>query len=357
MRNGEQQDENRLSVAAPALPHFLVTTDMVDEATAFAAFAQSVQDVFAIARVSEGPYRMHVSGWNLGPMMAGTFTSSALSFDRPAALVASGGLDHLLVQLYVEGGFTGMADDHPVTVVAGEIVVFDLTRTLSTRASDFTNISLLIPRAFVEPAIDDVAALHGAVLPASSPLAGVLGSYMRALAERLPLLSPNEAQAAARATAALATTMLATCVMPGETRKAPILSPFRSIALQIEARLRDPALNADELAAALNMSRATLYRVFEPVGGVADYIRRRRLTKAAMALAAPEERRRKIAEIAFDSGFANESTFSRAFKAAFGLTPREARERSHGLWAIPRGEKDGEPDGPEFARWMRALRA
>jgi len=337
-------------------PYFHISTGDVDMAAALAAFQQSVQDVFILTRLSEGPYELELSAWNLGTMMAGIFRSSALAFDRPSSLVASGGLDHVLVQLYVEGGFSGVADGLPVTVAAGEIVAFDLSRTLHTRATDFGNISLLIPRAVFESVSDDVAALHGVVLPANSPLAGVLASYMQALADRLPILTPGEARAAATATAALASTILSAAATAIGKGGAPILSPFRSIALQIEARLSDPALDAETLAAALNMSRATLYRAFEPVGGVADYIRRRRLTVAAVALAAPASRRRKIAEIAYGAGFSSESTFNRAFRAAFGISPREARERGAGLWTVPRGESDV-PDSVEFARWLRALNA
>ena len=287
--------------------------------------------------------------------MLGTFRSSALAFDRPASLVAASGLDHLLVQLYVEGGFTGVADREPIVVAPGDIVVFDLTRTLHTRASDFGNISLLIPRAFFAATHAEISALHGRVLPAGGAFTGVLASYMIALAERIPALDAREGDLAAKSTAALITTVLASHDDRGPAAAPVIQSPFRKISQEIERRLRDPALDADALGDALGMSRASLYRAFEPVGGIADYIRRRRLAVALVAIAAPENQRRKIGEIAFECGFASESAFNRAFKAAYGVPPSEARQRSVRLWQISSDAKKP-TDSLDFARWMRTLR-
>jgi len=336
------------------IPYYQVSTDDVSGLQGLEAFRQSVQDLFALTPLSAAPYRIDMIAWHLGTLMLGSVRSSALAFDRPASLVAASGLDHLLVQLYVEGGFTGTADTRPVVVTPGDIVVFDTTRTLHTRASDFGNITLLIPRSFFAATHADVSALHGRVLPAGGAFTGVLASYMIALAERLPALDAREGDLAARSTAALITAVLASHDDRGPAAVA-IPSPFRKIALEIDRRLRDPALDAEALAEALGMSRATLYRAFEPAGGIADFIRRRRLSAALVAIAASENQRRKIGEIAFECGFASESAFNRAFKAAYGVPPSEARQRSVRLWSM--ADEAGKPVGSlDFARWMRTLR-
>jgi AraC-like DNA-binding protein len=340
-----------------SVPHFHVSTDEVSGEEAFQAFARSVEDVFAIARLDSDPYRLDLDAWHLGTLMLGRFRSSALSFDRPPGLVAASGLDHLLVQLYDGGGFIGTAGEQPVEVTPGDIVVFDLASTLRTEAGPFLNLSFLIPRAFFEAVLDDPGALHGLVLKPDTPLACVLASYFRALVERVPMLDAGEASAASKATASLVTTILSSHGQAYRRRREPIVSPFRSVAQQLEARLHEPDLDAEQVAAGLGMSRSTLYRVFEPVGGVAGYVRRRRLIRAALALAAPENARRKIGEIAFEHGFASEATFSRVFRTTFGLTPRAARERSAAFWTLPAHRSDAPTDAPEFARWMRMLRA
>jgi AraC-like DNA-binding protein len=49
------------------------------------------------------------------------------------------------------------------------------------------------------------------------------------------------------------------------------------------------------------------------------------LSRAFTTLMTPSERHRQISEIAYDWGFKSEAHFSRAFRSAFGLTPRDAQ--------------------------------
>ncbi|WP_261937068.1 helix-turn-helix domain-containing protein [Sphingomonas bisphenolicum] len=338
------------------IPFFQVSTDDVSAEMAFAAFKQSVQDVFAISRRSDDDYRLDLIAWHLGTIMLGTFRSSALAFDRSPALVASSGLDHFLVQLYVEGGFTGVAGDRPVTVGGGDIVIFDLAQTLQTQANDFSNITLLIPRAFFDPTNGRIDGLHGLVLPAGGAITGMLASYMIALAERTTALGADEADVAAKSTVALITNLLSASNRQNLSTATFTPSPISRLTTEIDRRLRDPDLDADMLAASLGMSRASLYRAFDTMGGIADYIRRRRLTIAAMALTIPENRRRKISEIAFECGFSSESAFNRAFKAAFGMPPSQARAHNNLLWSWANNNVHPNASA-DFVRWMRMLRA
>src|SRR5690606_4332330 len=91
----------------------------------------------------------------------------------------------------------------------------------------------------------------------------------------------------------------------------------------IEASLSDDRLTPDRLAQRLGVSRAKLYRMFEPIGGIAQYIRDRRLRRAMLELRDVEFRRYPIYEIALRAGFSSETTFGRAFRQRYGITPRE----------------------------------
>jgi AraC-like DNA-binding protein len=72
------------------------------------------------------------------------------------------------------------------------------------------------------------------------------------------------------------------------------------------------------------MSRSNLYRLFENTGGVARYIQRERLVEAHAVLSDPATAK-SISAIAEDLCFADASSFSRAFKREFGLSPGEVR--------------------------------
>lgn len=342
--------------ATGQVPRFAIGRDG-SGANGIAAFGMAVQDVFHIARVDPAdPTEVETLAWHLGTAMFGCFSGPALRFDRPATLVASSGLDHLLVQYYDRGDFTGDAGGEPVEVRAGDICVFDLADTLLTTSSAFRNFSLLIPRASIAPIIDDIASLHGMVLPASSAVGGLLRDHLQSLGRRMPELTTTEATLAAHATVTLTAMVLASEQRREGRSRTP--SCPRSALLRInrfiDAEIGNPALDADRIAQAAGVSRASLYRLFEQAGGVATHIRRRRLSGAALELADPT-RRVRIGEVAERWGFGTDRSFSRAFHQAFGIAPSEARERCLAFFTPGGGTSETDPRG--FAEWMRALHA
>jgi AraC-like DNA-binding protein len=99
--------------------------------------------------------------------------------------------------------------------------------------------------------------------------------------------------------------------------RASIMSPaaaFVTIRRYIDAHLHLPTLDVDGLNAVFGVSRASLYRLFEPTGGVASYIRRARLSRAFQEIAASETSGRQIGPIVYALGFKNVSAFNRLFK-------------------------------------------
>jgi AraC family transcriptional regulator len=89
----------------------------------------------------------------------------------------------------------------------------------------------------------------------------------------------------------------------------------------------------DELADIAALSRFHFHRVFTAMTGetVAETVRRIRLGRAAQA------RRRgsvSVAQVGRDHGYPNAGSFSRAFRAAFGMTPSQFRAQPETL-ALP----------------------
>ncbi|WP_337878149.1 helix-turn-helix domain-containing protein, partial [Caldimonas sp.] len=98
----------------------------------------------------------------------------------------------------------------------------------------------------------------------------------------------------------------------------------------VAARLGDPGLNVEAIAAALNCSRRHLYNAFsDEAEGVAGYILRERLEACRRELLRPT--RRSVTEIALAHGFANLAHFSRVFKSRYGMPPSEYREHTRRL--------------------------
>jgi AraC family transcriptional regulator len=88
-------------------------------------------------------------------------------------------------------------------------------------------------------------------------------------------------------------------------------------------------LNLDKLASLANYSPFHFQRLFKQAVGESpkQYIIRLRLERVAHYLKVFPDL--TISELSYESGFASLSTFSRAFKAYFGITPEEYRKTNH----------------------------
>jgi AraC-like DNA-binding protein len=124
--------------------------------------------------------------------------------------------------------------------------------------------------------------------------------------------------------------LFAAALMPSKDHLAAAQGPVDAvttarIAKTIVERLTDPDLTPAKLCRAAGISRSRLYRIFEPAGGISNYVRRKRLLKTRDALADSSDRR-SISIIAEEWGFSDASAYSRMFKLEFGISPKEARE-------------------------------
>lgn len=89
----------------------------------------------------------------------------------------------------------------------------------------------------------------------------------------------------------------------------------------IETHLEDPNLGPLQICNLFNMSRATLYRMFETDGGVRRFIQDRRLCAAIWDLAQGGIKRGRLSRVAERWGFSSDANFNRAAKLAFGMPP------------------------------------
>jgi transcriptional regulator GlxA family with amidase domain len=91
--------------------------------------------------------------------------------------------------------------------------------------------------------------------------------------------------------------------------------------------INDEDYGPDRLARDLGLSRRSLYNAFGRIGLTpALFIKRERLDRAKADLL--KHRDAGITMIALRNGFSDGATFSHAFRAQYGLSPRELRGMS-----------------------------
>lgn len=247
---------------------------------------------------------------------------SPVRFVRTRVRAAADAMDHCTIMLVLGGVLFGDVAGVPVSAGAGSIVVFDLLHPVSITTRAFRFASLTVPRRLLAEAHGEGWEWQGLVPDGVSTR--LLMDHILSLLSHLPSMTPEDVPAVARATTALIGACLARGRHPGP---APSGHGLQLAARRyIDANLATP-LTPGTICRTLRCSRSTLYRVFAPLGGIAAYIRDRRLD-AACALLCDGAGPHRLAEVAERVGFADTAGFARAFRKRFGLPPGQIRRRA-----------------------------
>jgi AraC-like DNA-binding protein len=238
----------------------------------------------------------------------------------------------------------------------GQAIAFDLGEVLDSINSDFDLLCVIIPRVRLAPLLASPDSLHGIMPNMESGAGQLLAAFLSSFYLSAPLLEPAEAKAAARALLEMTA-----AAFNGATVHDAVSSPGGQEALLLHAQsfirshLAAADLSPEMIAHGLGVSRASLYRAFEPVGSVAAYVRELRLRKCAADIISVRYSSRQLSEIAHKWGFPDASHFSRLFKQRFGQTPGEARHTLAPFARRDRTELDPRVGDRRYEEWIAAL--
>jgi AraC-like DNA-binding protein len=256
-------------------------------------------------------------------------------------------LDHYRLILMRDGQFACDAGGRQIRLSPGRFVITDMAQPESSESCCSTAI-MYIPRESLEAALPKPMNLHGV-----SPLnacAGLVADHLSGLLQGLPAVSQDEMPGLSQATVNLVAASLALTPENGEAARSAAESVLLRRARQhVEQQLGSESFGAPDLCAHLRISRSTLYRLFETLGGVSNYIKERRLARVHAILSTSAERR-NIARLAEGHGFKTAAHFSKAFREQFGYSARE----------VPRLAAQGDAAGgngkdARFDRWLGSL--
>jgi AraC-like DNA-binding protein len=167
----------------------------------------------------------------------------------------------------------------------------------------------------------------------ASPLSGQLSGHLRILLRDADSVSRGPAATmVGQATTDLVRAVLISAIDEEPFRHDGWRESLTTVTKSyIAQHLADPSLGAERIARAMSVSVRQLYKSWEsepcPLG---QWILERRLEAARDALTSPRGRNQTIAAVARRWGFADATHFSRRFRLAYGMSPREWRHGCRG---------------------------
>lgn len=252
--------------------------------------------------------------------------SSELSFQRRTIAGKEPEFDAIAVGLVRAGRAVVGGPENRFTCGPDEGFVVDLTKSLQFFYDSLTTTQMCIlwlPR--IRLRLASVHLVNGVSYSPATLAGAVLAAALGTLSARIERTEPAELGGLTVGLAA----MVAAAVQAGADtsvkwgREARMNAIFKFI----DANLTSPLLEPDRVAGQFGLSRASLYRLFEPLGGVAGFIRERRLQRAMEELTARGAPSRSIAAVGRRMGYPDATSFSRAFRGQFGVAPRDLIRR------------------------------
>ena len=317
-----QSGSKEVNYSMSNLPRLYYVTTGLDTPNAFETWSAVISPLFeprACGPTKKTPTGS-ASGVIIGDIIIAKVIFSAQDFVRDEQRIGATP-DHLLLHLYVSGGFNGVVTRQKTTIGPGKVALIDLAYAVDTRAFASSTVSLIVPRKLLgDLPLDDLK-------PRLDTFRNdLLAAHILSLQERSAQLSEADVEATVADTVSFLKRLLDPAPEDPLTQQR---DADENLLTLTEAAIREhlalPELSPDWLAVKLEISRATLYRFFASRGGIMRYVQERRLLAVQAALSDPLETRR-LSRLSSDLGFKSEAHFSRSFRARFGVPASKYRK-------------------------------
>jgi AraC-like DNA-binding protein len=263
-----------------------------------------------------------------GPVQVLTVQSMATTVTRSPRLARDGTEPQLFMTLQRAGGSAMAQHGRHAKLRTGEFAVYSTTSPYTLMFDGGLDAHFFrIPiaeLALPESAIQEVSAR---ALGTDDPVAGLTAEYLRRLAGSPDLRTRAVADSLAQPTIDLVRAALISSLGDPALGKESLQTTLEMRLFEyVRAHLADHDLTPARVAAAHNISVRHLYTVLGRSGiTLSDWVRTQRLEACRRELGHPHARTRTIASIAGQWGFPDATHFSRVFREAYGVTPREWR--------------------------------
>ncbi|MER7670124.1 helix-turn-helix domain-containing protein [Kitasatospora sp. NPDC096128] len=314
-----------------------VTTASVpdDEKAAFWGGAMSRTLVpVEVVPLAGAPFDGRLVSNRLGYLRISTLEADAARVSRTAGLIARS--PQVEPQVGVGVQLSGRAvleqDGRRAQVAEGGLVLYDTGRPYSVDFPERFRTHLFhLPRRLLGVPERELRQVAGTAVTPEEGCGSVLLPFLETLAASAHSYSAPVGDRLAGSVADLVGTLVAQLAAEREADDAvgpgtPNGHLVRRVREHIDLHLGDPEMSPETIARALHISVRYLHRLFEGEEvTVGRLIQRRRLDECARELARRSRTAPTVSAVAQRWGFVNPAHFSRAFRAAYGVSPREWR--------------------------------
>ncbi|MBR0856961.1 helix-turn-helix transcriptional regulator [Bradyrhizobium liaoningense] len=323
-------------------------SEIEDDQVRLRAWQELTSSLFVSSRASAAmPARdLFFRCYNLDRMLFLDHAACAHSAERTPSQIVTQGVDHIFIGLQTSGVTRLTGANGGAVARVGDFFVLDLAQRFQSETDGMAAIHICIPRRRFEGQGGRLSARHMHVLPSNSnPLLKLTADHL--LNMRACLRRADAEQRNLLTSAALAICSAAFAEGEGSALDYPAVAAIE-IRQFIEDNIDRRDLGVELIGSRFGLSRTPLYKLFETDGGVASYIRNRRLAHAMRILAGVEGGpRQRVSSVAYACGYQSEKIFSRAFRRRYGVNPREVNRT---FQSIAVREK-----GALLASWIQSL--
>jgi len=306
-------------------------TSALDRIEGFPQWKTFVREHFPwleIKRSAKTPFDAEVQSHQMGASVLATIRSADTEVHRTPQLAVRADAGYVKLMWQLTGAMEIEQDHRRAVITPGEACVCDTARPYRVSLMDNSHFAVLTLPYDALPGWEQVSqAVCGAQLQDVVTAKAALGALM-ALLHTPPADDPEGTENVLRAIQwMLAASLRRSTSLAGSNDSGG--ARIGKAQMYVLDHISDPNLDPDELASALHMSRRALYLLFKEYRMTPGrMIHDLRLERCQKALCDPTQETRSVTEIAFDNGFQDAATFSRLFKAQYGVAPSECRRKA-----------------------------
>ncbi|WP_433662638.1 helix-turn-helix domain-containing protein [Nocardia sp. CA-128927] len=311
----------------------ILDTDQFDPRDRAEMLATATQEASApayMAFTSEGSVVARYDSWQLGQLRVHRSAMTGFTLTRTVKQVRTSPTSLLAIQLQERNRSRLTYPDTQYEATAGQLLIMDLDLPYQIDWPGGQGVAMFVSREQLGLSIETI---HAALRrPQHSPLYRFLANQIALTADSIDTLESDAgAPVLGDACVELVRAFLMSAATQGNEDGTALPQDIllTQIREYIRRQLSDPDLNAAAIARAHNISLRYLYKVCARAGlSLEKAIITQRLERVQSDLARPDLQYQTIAAIAYSHGFRDPSHFTRRFRAAYGMTPREWRREA-----------------------------